>query len=99
MRRDIDVLSASELETLWATAAVDAKIASGTLHTIIVATAPATNPIYFGGTSRILKVLTPNGQHIGTVHEIEAPDQGVLHRHPKDYTRRDCTRVRLGAEP
>ena len=39
-------------------------------------------------------MLTFNGQHIGTIHEIVAPDGAILHSHPKDYTLRDCSRVR-----
>lgn len=55
---------------------------------------PATNPRYVGGESRYVKLLTRNGYQIGTVHEIVLPDGSIPHRHPKDYTLRDCTRVR-----
>ena len=99
MRRDIEVLSFPELEALWLESAMEAKIASRVLNTVIVATSPATNPLYSDGTSRIVVVLTQRGQHIGTFHEIEVPGRGVMHRHPKDYTRRDCSRVRLSSEP
>lgn len=54
---------------------------------------------YSGGASRIVKVMTLNGRHIGTVHEVVMPGGEVPHSHPKDYTRRDCSRVRLSAEP
>lgn len=73
-----------------------AKRADGTLRSIIVHERAATNPDYAGGLSRIVKLLTTNDQHIGTVHEIVMPDGTVPHSHPKDYTRRDCGRI---AEP
>ena len=73
-----------------------AKHADGTLRSIIVHERSATNPAYADGTSRIVKLLTANDQHIGTVHEIVMPDGTVPHSHPKDYTRRDCERI---AEP
>jgi hypothetical protein len=41
---------------------------------IIAQERPAGNPIFAGGVSRIVKLLTPNGRHIGTVHEIVMPD-------------------------
>ena len=66
---------------------------NGTLRSIIVHERPATNPAYVGGTSRIIKLLTANNQHIGTVHEIVLADGTVAHSHPKDYTRRDCERI------
>jgi hypothetical protein len=59
----------------------------------------ATNPRYAGGASVIVKLVTPNGQHIGTFHEIRMPDGSVPHSHPKDYTKRDCSRVRPLVEP
>lgn len=98
MGRDIEVISQTELDALWAEGAVDAKVANGSLHTIIIVTEPAKNRLYHGGTSRIVKVRTANGHHIGTFHEIEVPGSGILHRHPKDYTRRDCSRVRCPGE-
>ncbi|MXW23629.1 MAG: hypothetical protein F4X80_00545 [Chloroflexi bacterium] len=72
------------------------KRANGTLRSIIVHERPATNPVYAGATSRIVKLLTVNDQHIGTVHEIVWADGTVAHSHPKDYTRRNCERI---AEP
>ncbi len=41
-----------------------------------------------------MKLITANGQHIGTVHEVVMTAGDVVHCHPKDYTRRDCSRVR-----
>jgi hypothetical protein len=74
-----------------------AKRAAGVLTEIIAHERPARNPAYAGGRSLIVKLLTRSGQHLGTVHEIVMPDGSVVHGHPKDYTRRDCTRVRARA--
>jgi hypothetical protein len=65
----------------------------GILIEEIVAESAATNPLYAGGISRIVVLRTPRGQHIGTVHEIVLADGEIPHSHPKDYTRRDCSRV------
>ena len=70
--------------------------ADGALCSMIVHERAATNPAYADGTSRIVKLLTANDQHIGTVHEIVLLDGTVPHSHPKDYTRRDCECI---AEP
>ena len=76
-----------------------AKRAQGMFTEVIVNHAPAGDPRYRGGVSVIVKVLTPGGQHIGTVHEVVMPDGTVPHSHPKDYTHRDCSRVRVASEP
>ncbi len=70
------------------------KRASGILTDIIVHRAPARDPRYLTGESLIIKVFTPTGQHIGTVHEVMLPDGTTPHSHPKDYTLRDCSRIR-----
>jgi len=98
MRRDIRITNLEDLAAIWADNAVDEKLAAGLLNSITAADARATNPVYAGARSRIIKVLTPKGRHIGTYHEIVAVDSSILHRHPKDYTLRDCTRVRLSGE-
>ena len=69
------------------------KRAEGLLRSVIVHETAATHPDYTGGASRIVKLMTANNQHIGTLHEIVLPDGTVPHSHPKDYTRRDCSRV------
>lgn len=70
-----------------------AKLANGTFREIIAYRSAANNPRYQGGPSLIVKLLTPNGQRIGTLHRITMPDGTVPHEHPKDYTMRDCSRV------
>ena len=69
------------------------KRAEGLLHSVIVHEAVATHPDYMGGVSRIVKLMTAKDRHIGTLHEIVMRDGAVPHSHPKDYTRRDCTRI------
>lgn len=88
-----------ELQTEWDSNSVERKLEAAILSTSIVFSSPAMNPRYARGVSRILKVFTPAGQHIGTIHEIVMPDGRVAHRHPKDYTRRDCSRMRCKSEP
>ncbi len=71
-----------------------AKRALGILTEDIVHRTVATNPRWVGGEARIIKLLTVTGQHIGTLHEVVTAEGEVVHSHPKDYTRRDCSRVR-----
>ena len=75
------------------------KHAQGTLQPIIVHQTMARNPEYGGGVSRIVKLVTAADRHIGTIHEIVMPDGSVPHSHPKDYTRRDCSRVGSTLDP
>ena len=72
---------------------MDAKVAAGTFVEALTGST-ATNPRYAGGTSYILVLKTTNGHHIGTIHRIVMPDGSIPHEHPKDYTLRDCSRVR-----
>ncbi len=99
MRRGIEVVSMDQIVAEWDAASVFLKILNGQRQLIVVDSSPAVNPRYVGGMSRIIKVLTHNNEHIGTYHEILMPDGEVPHRHPKDYTRRDCSRVRVPSEP
>lgn len=69
------------------------KLRNGILSEIIAYRSPANNPRYVGGISEIVKLLTPNGRHIGTLHRITMPDGSVPHEHGKDYTLRDCSRI------
>ena len=95
----IDSAPLEDLETEWTQNNMPAKREGGHLREIIVSRRPAVNPSYDGGESRIVKLLTlENNQHIGTIHEIVMPDGSVPHSHPKDYTRRNCSRVRV-ADP
>lgn len=84
----------AELVALWEENGMSAKRAAGIVSEIIGHREPATNPRYHGGESFVMKLLTPSGQHIGTVHEIVMSDGSIPHSHPKDYTLRDCSRVR-----
>jgi hypothetical protein len=78
---------------------ITAKRAAGILSEEIAAPSAARNPRYAGGVSHYVKVKTPGGIHIATYHEIVMPDGTVAHSHPKDYTRRDCSRIRADSEP
>jgi len=73
---------------------MDEKRSSRLLIEQIVHQTPAGDPRYVGGVSNIVKLVTASGQHIGTFHEIVMPDGSAPHSHPKDYTLRDCSRVR-----
>ena len=90
----MEVTTLEELERICEAEGVQGKRSAGILSDIIAYSAPARNPSYAGGESLILKVMTPNGRHIATWHEIRMPDGAMPHSHPKDYTRRDCSRVR-----
>ena len=92
----MEVTTLQDLERICTLEGVQEKRAAGVLTDIIAYSAPARNPAYAGGESLILKILTPRGQHIATWHEIRMPDGSIPHSHPKDYTRRDCSRVRAG---
>jgi hypothetical protein len=91
----IAVVSAAEVQRLWDENQVEQKRRAGLLLEIVADSTAATNPRYANGRSLIVKLLTPTGQHIGTVHEIVFDDgRPSPHSHPKDYTLRDCSRVR-----
>lgn len=74
---------------------MDEKWANGLLTESLAKDVAANNPKYQGGRSHIVKLSTQKGQHIGTIHRIVMPDGSVPHEHPKDYTLRDCSRVRI----
>ncbi len=71
------------------------KRANRLLSEIIAYEAEARDPALAGVKGVIVKLLTPKGRHIGTVHDIVNADGSVRESHPHDYTRRDCTRVRV----
>lgn len=98
-RVTMDVVSLDDLVSVWNTNGMPEKRANGGLTEIIAHQTAAGDPRFAGGVSRIVKLLTANGQHIGTVHEVVMPDGSAPHSHPKDYARRDCSRVRVSAEP
>ncbi len=90
----IEVVPFAELDALWAANEVDRKRASGMFLESSVDRTAVRNPRWLGGEARIAKLITANGQHIGAVHEVLMTAGDVVHSHPKDYTRRDCSRVR-----
>ena len=94
----MDVRTLQDIEVEWLAEAMNRKREEGLLREIVAHSAPARNPQYVGGESRIVKLLTAHGRHIGTIHEILMPDGSTPHSHPKDYTRRDCSRVSVRAE-
>src|SRR5438477_578240 len=77
-------VSQAELEAEWLANGMPAKLA-GTLTHTIVDYGPATNKRFRGGESRIVILRTPNGRHIGTMHEVQMGNGQIVHRHPKDY--------------
>jgi hypothetical protein len=92
---DIDLVSEAELLRLWDENHVSEKRAAGLLIESIARETPAADPALPAVVGRIIKLETPvHRRHIGTLHEVVDRDGNVLHSHPKDYTRRDCTRVR-----
>ena len=90
----MDIVSIDDLQIEWDLNQMSLKRRDGRFIERIVNPEPALNPRYRGGESRIILLFTPNGRHIGTIHEIAMPDGTIPHVHPKDYTRHDCTRVR-----
>jgi hypothetical protein len=90
----VPMIPRPEFDALWAEGDMPAKIAAGAFVEIIDET-PATNPRYAGGSSLIIVLRTTKDFHIGTIHRIVMPDGSIPHEHPKDYTLRDCSRVRI----
>jgi hypothetical protein len=91
----ITPVPASDLQRVWKDNRMDEKRATGELVEAIVRRGPATNRKYIGGESRIIKLITPERRrHVGTIHEIVVAEGSIPHSHPKDYTRRDCSRIR-----
>ena len=95
----ISLVSPEVLERLWTENQMSEKRSTGILTERIVHQTAARNPRYAGGASRIILLITPRGQHIGTIHEVVQPDGTVEHSHAKDYMLRDCSRVRVLEEP
>lgn len=84
-----------EFDLLWNSGRMPDKVSAGLFEERAKET-PATSPRFTGGRSLIVKLVSPNGFHIGTLHRIVMPDGSVPHEHGKDYTLRDCSRVRTG---
>ena len=98
MSESITIISQQELDQLWLEGNMPFKRAAGLLVVTIVHDVPARDPRYLGGRSRVLTFDTRSGQHLGTIHQVVLPDGAIPHDHPKDYTRRDCSRVRVAGE-
>lgn len=95
----MDLVSSEELLAQWLAERMNRKRTDGLFTEIVAHSVPARNPRFSGGDSRIVKLVTASGYHIGTLHEVVLPDGSVPHSHPKDYTRRDCSRMRVEGEP
>lgn len=67
----------------------------GLLSESIADDRPAGDPALPGVRAIIIKLKTPKGQHIGTVHDIVNADGSMRESHAHDYTRRNCSRVRI----
>ncbi len=80
---------------LWDGNRMTEKRANRLLYEIIAYEAAARDPALAGVKGVIIKLLTPNGRHIGTVHDIVNADGSIRESHAHDYTRRDCSRVRV----
>ena len=93
-RLAIAVIPADELLRLWRQNRMPEKRATGLLSEIVAYATSAGDPELPGVRAVIIKLLTPKGQHIGTVHDIFNADGTLRESHPHDYTLRDCSRVR-----
>jgi hypothetical protein len=94
-RLAIPVIPADELLRLWRENRMPEKRATGLFAEIVAYTTPARDPALPGVRAVIIKLLTPKGQHIGTVHDIINADNTLRESHVHDYTLRDCSRVRI----
>lgn len=82
----------SELERHWAANDMDAKRRTGLLTEIIAAEKPsAAIP---GIRVKYIKLLTAKGQHIATVRDMIDSTGRVLETQIRDYTCRNCERIR-----
>lgn len=52
----------------------------------------ARDPRLAGVRSILYKLVTPAGQHLGTVHDILNSDGTIRERHVHDYIARDCAK-------
>ena len=89
------MISRPEFDFLWNDGDMPAKIVAAAFTEQVLRDTPATNLKYEGGRSLLVKLVTANDRHIGTIHRIVMPDGSIPHEHPKDYTLRDCSRVRI----
>ena len=94
VRLFISIVSAEELDRLWSDNQMTEKRTASVLIESITWQGRAGDPKLLGVTSRIVKLLTAKGRHIGTIHDIVSSDGTITESHPHDYTFRDCSRVR-----
>ena len=90
----IPVVSPDELQRLWDENRISQKRTEHLFSEIIAYETPAGDPALPGVRGVIIKLLTPKGQHVATVHDIVNADGSIRDSHAHDYTLRDCTRVR-----
>ncbi len=85
---------------MWLDNDMPTKRRNGALHAELVYESGARDPRLIGVQSRIYKLMTPRGQHVGTVHDIVNPDGTLRAQHVHDYTARDCVKfVKPEKEP
>ena len=95
----IDV-PAEALERLWLDNDMPRKRTEGALREVKVYESEARDPRLRGVRSLIYKLLTPSGQHLGTVHDIFNADGSLRECHIHDYVARDCAKfVKPEKEP
>lgn len=94
MSADIELAPDEVLAEAWATNAVDSKRARGLLRDIVAAAKAARDPAYEGWRMRYVKVVTLNNRHAGTFAEFVDRAGTVVQRRIRDYTFRDCRRIR-----
>src|SRR5436305_4662609 len=74
IRLDIPVVSLDELLQLWNENRMTEKRQARLFTEIVAFSVPARDPRLAAATSVIIKLLTPRGRHIGTVHEVVFSD-------------------------
>src|SRR5690606_25352980 len=85
------IISQEELDQLWAENDVAAKRASGDLIDVPTGyESKPGDPTLRGARGPFVTLMTPSGQHIGTIHEVFKPDRSFWHSPPHDYVDHDC---------
>ncbi len=92
-------VSLSELQQLFNRMQLWRQINDGSLTSDVVASVPANNPRYAGGTSQMLLHRNADGRHVCTTHRIIASDGKVLHWDESDVKLATETVVKDHAAP